>query len=106
MSRVSNWRDEIQKFYPDWYDGPPDPHVSIIHLRNDDGGFIDRWRCAKCDKEGTAIELSMKGGCIYQHKPCKHCGCAPVCASDCSGIGEVLGSPDVYVAGFDYSKEH
>lgn len=103
---MNDWRDKMEQYYPDWYDGPPDPHVSLIHLRNNNGEFIDRWQCVDCNKEGTFDEMSMEAGCTYQHKPCKYCGCAPVCAKDCSGIGKILNDPRVYVAGFDPSREH
>jgi len=98
-------KHEMKKLYPPWYDGPPDPHVSLIHLRGPDGGYKDRWRCSDCGKEGTCTEMCLKGGCTYKQGPCKHCGYAPVCAANCPGIGEVLGRSDVYVAGFMGSVE-
>lgn len=94
------WHEDIKKHYPEWYSGPPNPHVSIVNLG--DG----RWRCSDCGQEGSVEEMMMRPGCTFDHKPCKHCGCAPVCASDCSGIGAILNDPDVYVAGFHDNGEH
>lgn len=103
---MTDWREEIKKHYPDWYDGPPDPHLSVIHLRGADGEPLNQWRCTNCGKEGTYSELFMKAGCTYRHEPCRYCGCAPVCAKDCEGIGLALGDPKVYVAGFNPGKVH
>lgn len=96
----------MRQLYPSWYNGPPDPHVSITHLRGPNGEFVDRWRCSYCGMEGSYTELFMKGGCTYKHEPCKHCGHAPVCAADCTGIGAALSREDVYVAGFMDNGEH
>ena len=88
-----------KEHYPDWYDGPPDPHIGIKKL--DDG----RWQCVDCGEIG-GIDLLYREGCTVERKPCGHCGCSPVCSSDCKGIGEALSDPDVYVAGFDPGTEH
>jgi hypothetical protein len=85
--------------YPDWYKGPPDPHLSINNL----GG--GRWQCSDCGAIGGP-DLLYSAGCTAPKEPCKHCGCSPVCARDCGGIAKALSDPDVYVAGFDQSKEH
>jgi hypothetical protein len=90
-------RNAVEEFYPDGYDGPPDPHMRIEPVDRERRPGI--WRCVDCGAEGPP-EMIGKGGCAKEHKPCPYCGCAPVCAMDCSGIAELLVSPEVYLAGF------
>ena len=74
------------------------PHMSMKPLgkKNKSGTWL--MQCTYCGEIGTYNRLN-KTDCTEVHKPCPYCGCTPICAWDCKGIGAALARPDVYIAG-------
>ena len=66
---------------------------------------VGAWICDDCGAIGTMSELNGVA-CKKEHKPCKYCGCAPLCAPDCPGMMELLDSPDVHIAGDTRTKKN
>jgi len=68
--------------------------------------FVDgekQWKCVNCGREGSLKHIQAEA-CSHLQPPCKSCGQTPYCAPDCSGMLDILGSDDVYVAGWTPEK--
>jgi len=81
-------------YYPPGYEGPAHPHNNVRKIKIG-------WRCIDCGAIARGVnDLIGKDGCKATVTPCPHCGYAPVCSFDCSGVLTALCStPDVYVSG-------
>lgn len=77
----------------------PVPHLLLSRVR----AGVDDWRCSYCGQQGPMARL-QNTDCTHVYPPCESCGEHPYCAPDCSGIAEVLGADNVYVAGFGIPK--
>lgn len=61
---------------------------------------VMHWKCDYC---GAVEKQPLQDGCPHVYPPCEHCEGSPdsnECAADCGGIGELLASEGVYLAGF------
>lgn len=74
------------------------PHMSLKAIDPPRDHPPRRWRCDYCGLTGLMGEVRAVA-CAYVYPPCKHCGQAPECAIDCSGIAAALNAPGVHIIG-------
>lgn len=89
------WEDK--RFGPDGY--LKNPHNLLVHHKDIDGNFIDKWTCSYCNQSGTFAEMSEADAkeanvefkeCTYTYPPCDSCKQTPICAENCSGLHATL----------------
>jgi len=74
------------------------PHLTLNAYKINGVRQVGQWVCKDCGMIGAMKDFIDKA-CTKEHKPCPHCGCAPLCAPNCPGIMAIMEDDKVYIAG-------